>query len=168
MDTTLEELIGSIYDSENQHKWDARFLDLAKLVASWSKDPSTKVGSVIVRPDRTVASVGYNGFPRGCDDDAELYNDRAVKYERVIHAECNAILNAKEPLDGCSCYIWPLPSCANCAATLIQSGIQHVVYPLGHPTVERFKDSIAIGDQMFKEANVWVKTYELNDNSNNI
>jgi dCMP deaminase len=136
------------------NKWDQRFLELAKLVASWSKDPSTKVGSVIVRPDRTVASVGYNGFPRGTSDAEELYNDRAVKYERVVHAECNAILNAKEPLDGYTCYIWPLPSCANCAATIIQSGVKRVVYTDGHPTALRFADSIDIGRQMFKEAEV--------------
>ena len=146
--------------SENQQKWDKRFLDLAKHVAEWSKDPSTKVGSVIVRPDRTIASVGYNGFPRGTDDSPELYENRAVKYERVVHAECNAILNAKEPLDGCSCYIWPLPSCANCAATIIQAGIFRVVYPLGHPTAERFKDSIEIGGQMFEEAGILTSTYD--------
>jgi dCMP deaminase len=139
---------------ERQEKWDFRFLSLAKEVASWSKDPSTKVGSVIVRADRTVASVGYNGFPRGTDDSEELYNDRAVKYERVVHAECNAILNAKEPLNGYTCYIWPLPSCANCAATIIQSGITSVVYTTGHPTAERFKDSIAIGGDMFDEAGI--------------
>ena len=148
--------------AERQEKWDHRFFDLAKVVAGWSKDPSTKVGSVIIRPDRTVASVGYNGFPRGTDDSEELYNDRAVKYERVVHAECNAILNAKEPLDGYTCYIWPLPSCANCAATIIQSGIKSVIYPLGHPTAERFKDSIAIGKQMFEEAGIDVIEYDYN------
>lgn len=144
-------------------KWDGRFIRLAQLVAGWSKDPSTKVGSVIVRPDRTVASVGYNGFPRGTDDHPDLYNDRAVKYERVVHAECNAVLNAKEPLDGYTCYIWPLPSCANCAATLIQSGITNVIYPEGHPTAERFKDSIQIGSDMFHEAGVFCKVYEFNE-----
>lgn len=147
-------------------KWDKRFLELAELVASWSKDPSTKVGSVIVRPDRTVASVGYNGFPRGTSDSEHLYNNRAVKYERVVHAECNAILNAKEPLDGYTCYIWPLPSCANCTATIIQSGIKKVVFLVGHPTAERFTDSIAIGMDMFSEAGI--KTVFFNyDNGNN-
>ena len=60
-------------------KWDERFIELARLVAAWSKDPSTKVGAVIVRPDRTVASVGFNGFARGVDDTEERLNDRALK-----------------------------------------------------------------------------------------
>jgi dCMP deaminase len=144
-------------------KWDKRFLELAQLVASWSKDPSTKVGSVIVRPDRTVASVGYNGFPRGTSDSDALYNNRAVKYERVVHAECNAILNAWEQLDGCTCYIWPLPSCANCAATLIQAGIKRVAFFTGHPTAERFTDSIAIGKDMFSEAGIELSSWHFND-----
>lgn len=146
---------------EKIEKWDYRFFDLAKLVANWSKDPSTKVGSVIIRPDRTVASVGYNGFPRGTDDSEELYSDRAVKYERVVHAECNAILNAREPLHGYKCYIWPLPSCANCAATIIQTGITEVVFTTGHPTAERFADSIKIGRDMLNEAGVLCHSYHL-------
>ena len=66
--------------------WHQRFLALAAHVGSWSKDPSTKVGAVIVRNDRTIVSVGYNGFPRHCDDDPELYADRTKKYPRTVHA----------------------------------------------------------------------------------
>lgn len=64
-------------------KWDGRFLDLAVLVGEWSKDPSTKVGAVLVRPDRTIAAVGFNGFPRGVLDHPERYEDRPTKYEMV-------------------------------------------------------------------------------------
>lgn len=112
-------------------KWDTRFLTMAELVASWSKDPSTKCGAVIVRPDRTVASVGFNGFPRGMDDDGELYAQRAVKYSRVVHAEMNAILSAKEPVRGYTLYTYPhglAPTCERCAVHVIQAGITRVVH----------------------------------------
>src|SRR4051812_43949974 len=100
-------------------KWDRRFLQMARLVASWSKDPSTKCGAVIVRPDKTVASVGFNGFPKGTNDDDELYADRETKYSRVVHAEQNALIFAREPLDGYTMYTWPQgfgPTCDRCAA----------------------------------------------------
>jgi len=67
-------------------KWDRRFLEMAGLVASWSKDPSTQVGAVIVRPNKTIVSVGYNGFPRAVRDDQSLYQDRPTKLMRTVHA----------------------------------------------------------------------------------
>ncbi len=100
---------GSVSD-----KWDDRFLNLAKFVAEWSKDPSTKVGAVIVRPDRTVASVGYNGFPRGVLDHVDRYSDRDTKYAMVVHAENNALINARQSLEGCTLYVTPLPPCTQC------------------------------------------------------
>lgn len=111
-------------------KWDKRFLELARHVAEWSKDPSTKVGAVLVRPDRTVASVGYNGFPRGTTDHPHDYADREYKYEKVIHAELNAILNARGDVRGCTLYTWPPgygPTCSRCAVHVIQAGIARVV-----------------------------------------
>ena len=60
-----------------------KFLSLAREVSTWSKDPSTQVGAVLVRPDRTVAGIGFNGFPRGIYDDPELLNDRPEKYKRT-------------------------------------------------------------------------------------
>jgi dCMP deaminase len=112
---------------ESSNKWDARFLRLAQVVSSWSKDPSTKVGAAIVRDDHTLVSVGYNGFPRGCDDDVALYEDRPTKYMRIVHAEVNAILTAREPVAGCTLYVWPLQPCAACTGVIIQSGIKRVV-----------------------------------------
>jgi dCMP deaminase len=111
--------------------WDGRFLTLAEVVASWSKDPSTKCGAVIVRPDKTIASVGFNGFPRGTLDDPEFYDDRELKYARVVHAEVNAVVHAREPLHGYTLYVWPPgagPTCDRCAGVVIQSGITNVVY----------------------------------------
>ena len=108
--------------------WHKRFFDMADLVGSWSKDPSTKVGAVIVRPDRTIASVGYNGFPRGVE---AVYTTRDAKLLRTVHAEANAILAAQEPLRGYTLYVTPLHPCANCAAFIIQSGIMQVHYRIG-------------------------------------
>lgn len=109
--------------------WDRRFLDLAKLVASWSKDPSTQTGAVIVRPDRSIVSLGFNGFPRGMDDNPERYANREEKYSRIVHCEMNALLNAREPLLGYTIYIYPLMSCDRCAVHLVQAGIRRVVAP---------------------------------------
>lgn len=144
-------------------KWDRRFVELAKLVSTWSKDPSTKVGSVIVRPDRTIVSTGYNGFPRGTSDDELLYDNRVEKYVRVVHAEANAILFARESLQGCTIYNWREPTCGSCAALVIQSGITRVVSP--PPTVDfakRWKDSLDTASKMYVEAGVKVSYIKLN------
>lgn len=137
-------------------KWDQRFLDLAAHIGSWSKDPSTQVGAVIVRPDRTIASVGYNGFPRGVDD---TYTTRDDKLLRTVHAEMNAILSATERLDGCSVYVYPLCPCANCAAAIIQSGITTVVHPAMKPRPEWEASFMATAD-MFAQAGVKMITYQ--------
>ena len=133
-------------------KWDHRFLDLADRIAAWSKDPSTKVGAIIVRPNRTLCSVGYNGFPRGVDDTEERYEDRETKYQMVVHAEINAILTAEEELKGYTLYVSPLHPCPQCAAAIIQVGIKRVV------SRETFrgdwKDRLAVSQKMFKEAGV--------------
>lgn len=117
-------------------EWDARFLRLAREIASWSKDPSTQCGAVIVRPDRTICSTGYNGFPRGMNDHPELYADRPVKYSRTIHAEMNAVLCSQDAkLNGYTVYVWPIPPCDRCMAHLAQCQIGRVVCPA--PDAER-------------------------------
>lgn len=110
------------------NKWDKRNLELAKTVANYSKDPSTKVGCVIIRSDNTIASTGFNGFPRQMEDRPEWYTDKTEKYSRVIHAELNAILNAHGPVDEYIAFIYPCPPCDRCAVTLIQAGITKVIY----------------------------------------
>jgi dCMP deaminase len=140
--------------------WDTRFIEMAALVASWSKDPSTQCGAVIVRPDRSVASVGFNGFAKGCSDAPEFYENRELKYERVVHAEVNAILLAREPLAGYTIYTYPPgwgPSCARCSSHIIQSGITRVVhYQDTSEFAARWKDSAEIGLAMYAEAGVEV------------
>jgi len=136
------------------NKWDYRFLELAAHVGSWSKDPSTKVGAVIVRGDRTIASVGFNGFPRGVDDAPERYADRPTKYMMTVHAELNAILSAKEPMTQKHVlYVSPLHPCANCAAAIIQSGIKTVVFPIVMHRPD-WEDHFKIARQMFLEAGI--------------
>jgi len=78
--------------------WHLRFLDLAKHISNWSKDPSTKVGAVIFDSDKRIISVGYNGFPKNISDDPEKYLNREIKYQMVVHAEINAILFAQRNL----------------------------------------------------------------------
>ena len=107
-------------------KWHKRFLDLCEHVATWSKDPSTKLGSVIVDSKKRVVSIGYNGFPRGVDDRHDRYEDRPTKYLFVAHAERNALDNAPMMVDNCTMYVTLLP-CNECAKSIIQKGITTVV-----------------------------------------
>lgn len=139
----------------NINEWDRRFICLARHISYWSKDPSTKVGAVIVRPNRTIASVGYNGFPRFVDDNPKIYADRPRKLLRTVHAEVNAILSANGPVVGCTAYVTPLHPCANCAGILIQSGIMRIVaeMPTGNAAwAEHFAEAAA----MFREARICV------------
>jgi dCMP deaminase len=108
-------------------KWEHRFLDLARLISSWSKDPSTQVGAVIVRPDRTIVSCGYNGFPRLMPDG---FTTREDKLSRTIHGEINALLTAREPVHGCTLYTWPFLSCDRCFVQLVQAGITTFIAPV--------------------------------------
>jgi dCMP deaminase len=139
-------------------KWVARFTNLAEEISTWSKDPSSQVGAVIVRPDRTIASIGFNGFPRGVEDSPERIANRDTKLLYTIHAEMNAILSAKEPLNGYSLFVWPFQPCAHCAASIIQAGIRDVYCPFNAhlDSYERWKDSFQAALQMFDEAEVRV------------
>jgi dCMP deaminase len=141
-----------------EDKWVARFIKLAEEVSTWSKDPSSQVGAVIVRPDRTIASVGFNGFPRGVEDCHDRIANRDTKLLYTIHAEMNAILSAKEPLKGYSLFVWPFQPCAHCSASIIQSGIKDVYCPFNAhlDSYERWADSFKAALQMFDEAGVRV------------
>lgn len=112
-------------------KWDYRFLRLAREVASWSKDPSTQVGAVLVSPDKRKIFHGYNGFPSRMEDKPEWYEDRNEKYSRIIHAEKNAILNSEGcSLKGFTQYTWPFCSCDRCCVESAQAGIVRFVSPI--------------------------------------
>lgn len=136
-------------------KWDLRFLKLAEETASWSKDPSTKVGCVIVDPDTNrIAGVGFNGFPRGMCDHKELYECRETKYSRTIHAEVNAVLNSSGSLEGMTAYV-TAPPCTSCALVLIQSGVGRVVCrPPSSDLLERWGGEIKKTKGFFEEVEV--------------
>jgi dCMP deaminase len=135
-------------------KWDERFLRLAEHVSTWSKDPSSAVGSVIARPDKTIASLGFNGLPRMVEDSHERLHDRDLKLQIILHSELNSILNAKEPLAGFTIFVWPFHPCSACAAAIIQAGIKRVVAPVSDNP--RWTASFELARMMFSEAAVAV------------
>lgn len=135
--------------------WDDYFMSVALLSGKRSKDPNTQVGACIVNKNKVIESIGYNGLPKGCSDDefpwekeGEMLN---TKYPFVVHAELNAILNAKgKDLSGCKIYVALFP-CNECAKAIIQSGISEVVY-----LSDKYSntDSVKASKMMFKCAGV--------------
>lgn len=112
--------------------WDEYFMGIAVLSSLRSKDPNTKVGACIVDKDHKVVSIGYNGMPRGVDDEKVSWNRGEgldSKYLYVCHAEFNAILNTRNgaALEGCTLYVTLFP-CNECAKAIIQTGIKEVVF----------------------------------------
>jgi dCMP deaminase len=144
-----------------EYKWNRRFLELAKHVSTWSKDPSTQVGAVLVNGRREVVSVGYNGFARNVFDLQSRYEDRPTKYKFIVHAEVNAIVTAGERARGATLYVYPsfgIPCiCQDCAKMAIQAGVTCVVGyipKVSKELQERWKDSLATSSEMFTEAGV--------------
>ena len=138
-------------------KWHKRYIELARTIAQWSRDPSTQCGAVIIGQSGQVLSQGYNGFARGMDDSTELYDNRESKYSRIVHAEMNAIYNASRTgvsLEGATAYIHGLPCCHECAKALIQVGIKEVI--MNESSNIRWNDSCGMGIDFFKEARVKV------------
>lgn len=145
--------------------WSKRFLKLALEIATWSKDPSTKVGCVIVGSDNEILSVGFNGVPKRVFDMPERY-DRPAKYSWVSHAEENAIAQAAKKgiaLEKSTLYCTHQP-CSKCARTIIQSGINRVVFLDGITMM--LPEEFEISKTMFEEAMVdlaFVKRLNLKD-----
>ena len=143
-------------------KWAERFIQMAELVASWSKDPSTQVGAVITEHNRIV-SLGFNGYPHGISDSAET-DTRDLKLLKTLHAEENAILYAKRDLSGCEIWVTHFP-CPNCAAKIIQTGISVVHCPAqSEDFLSRWGDKIKLSETMFNQAGVTVEWLPLNTN----
>ncbi len=118
--------IGEIITTPEE--WHVRFLDMANLAASWSKDPDRKVGAVIVDGNRRVVAMGYNGFPRGVTDLKTRMKSVDEKLALSVHAELNAILNATTSVAGCILYVNSFP-CHECAKAIVQAGLGLVVAP---------------------------------------
>ena len=133
-----------------QRKWDLRYLELATLVGTWSKDPSTKVGAILVRPNNSIAATGFNGFPPGHDDSPELYLDREYKYKHVVHAEMNALTFHGQPAPGFTLYT-SFPCCPDCVQVAASRGVTRIVQP-SLPMLGRGPDWIRQWRQRMVEA----------------
>jgi len=136
----------------NSTKWDERFLELAKLVGSWSKDPSTQVGAVIVDTNNRIISIGFNGFPKGVDDNSEKLLDRETKYNTIVHAEANALMFANSSVEGCTLYTYPFQPCSRCAGLIIQSGIKRIVSISNNN--KNWEENFKLSRQLFKESGI--------------
>jgi dCMP deaminase len=113
----------------NRQSWDEFYLGLSEYMATRSRDPSTKVGAVIVRPDKSVASVGFNGFPQKMSDNETLYANRDEKYSRIIHGEVNALNFCNESVKGYTLFTTPFMPCDRCFVVMAQAGITRFVFP---------------------------------------
>ena len=137
-------------------KWNERFMNLAESIGSWSKDPSRKIGAVIVDKDNRIVSTGFNGFAREIIDSNERLENKEIKRTLMLHAEENAILYAKQDLSGCSIYVAGLPPCVHCSSMIIQSGIKYVYYKntKKEKPSEFWKDNLLLAKQILTEAGV--------------
>jgi dCMP deaminase len=157
---------------ESTKQWDSRFLALCDLIASWSKDPSTKVGAVVVDAEHVIRATGYNGLARGVRyGDQSRILERPKKYSFAVHAEANAVVHAgRDVAKGCTLYLTTLPKersslpCTECTKLVIQAGIKEVVcrrikYEMqpGDPK-DTWRDTInQYSIEMFDEAGVTLR-----------
>jgi dCMP deaminase len=139
-------------------KWDEFFLAIAQTVSEKSKDPSTKVGAVLVDDKKRLVSVGFNGFPRGTEDSVDLYTNPEEKYLRVLHAETNAMLFADRP--GVELFVTH-PCCSQCMAMAIQTGIRRINY-IQRPMKPNWEQSFKVSEKLADEAGVEVWRYNMN------
>jgi dCMP deaminase len=139
--------------------WKIKYMNLAKEIASWSKDPSTKVGCIAVGNEGQVLSQGYNGFPRNIEDKAERYNNKQEKYKYVVHAEMNCIYHAclnGISLNNASLFVYGLVICHECAKGIIQVGISNVYG--NDNSSSNWHESHNLTKKLFKEAGVIYET----------
>lgn len=139
--------------------WNNRFIELTKHIAGWSKDRSIGVCAVIADKDHRIVSVGYNGFPSGCNDELPQRHERPAKYLFTEHAERNAIYNAARigvSVKGCTIYLMWFP-CADCSRAIIQSGIDTVVCYKPDLTTPKWGEHFQAALQMFEETDIDVQ-----------
>lgn len=136
---------------DNSLKWPSRFIEMAKLVSTWSKDPVTQVGAVIADHNNRIVSLGYNGFPQKISDNERLHN-RNTKLALTLHAETNAILFAKQDLTGCIIITYPFRPCSMCASMIVNSGFHKVIAPKEIP--DRWLESMTLATDILHEAGI--------------
>lgn len=143
----------------NRKSWDEFYLDMADVISERSKDRSAKIGALLVK-DNAVISMGYNGFPRGVDDDVESRHERPAKYSYTEHGERNSIYNAARhgiSTFGSTMYTQGVP-CADCARAVIQAGCSKLVarWQANETVFPAWVESCAKGREMLEEAGVEV------------
>lgn len=152
-----------------RYSWDEYFMTMAYLVSTKSRDPSTRVGAIIVGPDNEVRATGYNGLPRGAQETPERYHDREFKYLAENHAEENAILHCARigvSSKGCKIYTPWIP-CCRCTKAILQAGLVEVIYDSKFPgnSLEYqhdWKKSIEISRELLSEAGVITREFSGN------
>lgn len=136
--------------------WDLRFLEIASLLSTWSKDPSTKVGAVATL-DRRILATGYNGFPQKVHDTPARLDNREIKNQLMAHAETNLLTSAA--MNGVSLRrstvycTWP--PCASCAGQLINTGVYRLVVPVTDVPV-RWYSNFQLSAEILREGGIWV------------
>jgi len=147
-------------NATSTNKWQERYLDLAKEVSTWSRDPSRKIGAVAIGNHGQVLSQGYNGFPRNIQDLDSRYQNRTEKYKYVVHAEMNCIYNATingVSLENSTLYVWGLPVCSECCKGIIQVGIKQVYWGSNEAIPENWMESYNTTYSMLAEAQVGIE-----------
>lgn len=143
-----------------KYHWDRRYVELARHVSDWSKDPSAKVGAVIADKNGRVVALGFNGFPVGVEDTADRLGNRDEKNDIVVHAEENAILIAGRSAEGGAIYVYGKPICSRCAGVIIQAGLRRAITPAPQENTEsKWHKSGLISKKMLEEAKVGLRTY---------
>lgn len=137
--------------------WHNRFIDLSHYISSWSKDPSTKVGALIVDSDNNVRTIGYNGFPRGAVDSQERLSNRDLKYPLTVHAELNALMTCARlgiRTEGCYIICTNMP-CTTCCGAIIQAGIKKVIITApSEDMLSRWKESMDLSKTLLEEVGI--------------
>lgn len=150
-------------------KWQQRFIRIAREISTWSKDRSTKHGTVIINPTtRAILSTGYNGFPEGIDDNDDALHERPLKYSYAEHSERNAIYHCSRagvPTEGCALFVtgWP---CPDCARGIVRSGIKAVYIDgdsIGGDFDTRWKEVTKISEVIFNKAGVQVVIVDMKE-----
>lgn len=172
-DLDVRELANERAD-EKRDRWDRHFLQLCLDHARMSRDPSTRVGAIIVGPDRELRSAGFNGLPRGIADTSKRLADRELKNRLVVHGEMNAVLAAARvgiPVKGCTLYLaatdatdasklWGGPPCVRCTVELIQAGIVEIVTWPFKSVPSRWLEDITFARELLREAGIRYREVE--------
>lgn len=141
--------------SERAIQWLKYFMTLAKNISEMSKDPSHKVGAVIVDKNKRIVSTGFNGFAKNIIDSDDRLNNKDIKRKLTLHAEENAVTFAKRDLEGCDIYVYGYPPCTHCTSLLIQSGIKCIYYcNPSHRISEHWQADFVLAEQIATEVDV--------------